>query len=139
MPVASQAHAQADANAVLAALIVLTGASREGVVKAHEPFHPSIDPERDALLRAAAVMQTEVSLSIIASDPFLGEAASEIADFRRTHPEAPAEDLVEVIDNSIHELVDLLRGRAPQLHEISRRLTANGELTLADIELVLAS
>lgn len=138
MPVASQAHAMADANAVLAALTVLTGASRHGVVRADEPFHPSIDHDRDALLRAAAVMQTEVSLSIFASDPFLGEAASELADFRQHHPEAPMERLVEEIDKSVHELVTLLNGRAAQLHEISRRLTTNGELTLADVELILA-
>jgi hypothetical protein len=127
-------HPQAHINIVMAALALLTGSCSEGVVSSTEPYLPNASRDRIALLEAATAIQSEVSLSIFASDPLIGDAIHVLG--RHTRKKAPDDGqtaLVLQVDRMINEWVSMLAGRGPQLNALAELLVERGELPLAEI------
>jgi len=133
---ASDRHtfAQAHVNVVMASLALLTGSCATGTVTCGSPFEPEVEHGTRALLEAATAMQTEVSLSIFASDPLIKDASSELrhqVDHVRSTEEM--ELMILGTDALIQEWLGLLNGRGQELEALANLLVAKGSLTLPEI------
>jgi|GEM_PF-3242439 len=133
---ASDRHtfAQAHVNVVMASLALLTGSCATGTVTCGSPFQPDVEHGTRALLEAATAMQTEVSLSIFASDPLIKDASHELAHLVedvRTAEERVA--MVDTTDALLQEWLALLAGRGQELESLANLLVAKGSLTLPEI------
>jgi len=135
----SPTHGQAHANAVLAVLALLTESCVSGVVRADTPFRPDTHPGRAALLEAATAIQTEVSLSIVASDPLIAEAARGLASATTGRGEDARENAVIEVDRVLQHWVSLLEGRGQQLDDIADLISKRGEVSLEEIAALLHS
>ena len=94
---------------------------------------------RAALLEAATAIQTEVSLSIVASDPLIAEAARGLASATTGRGEDARENAVIEVDRVLQHWVSLLEGRGQQLDDIADLISKRGEVSLEEIAALLHS
>jgi hypothetical protein len=127
-------HQLARLNVVMAALAILTGVCTEGALTTTEPYVPPVSKEKLALLKASVAMQTELSLSISVSDPMIWDASHGFAERAQTiakHRELT--DIVVGVDHILHEYLQLLAGKGPQLTALADELIAKGHLPISSV------
>jgi hypothetical protein len=121
----------------MASLALMTGSASSGQVLSDSPYRPNVDRGRVALLEAATAMQTEISLSIRASDPLIGEASHEFELLRTEIGDSTGELITVRADEALHEMISLLDGKRDLLVEVAELLIRRGEVSLEQIAEVL--
>ena len=127
-------HGLAHVNAVMATLALLTGTCTTGVVHANVLYQVDATPARIALLEAVTAIQTEVSLSIFASDPLIAEASHGmefVVESDAAH--RTREELVDATDRVVQDWLSLLAGRGQQITEIGDLILSRGEVSIEEI------
>jgi hypothetical protein len=127
-------HGLVHVNAVMAVLALLTGSCTQGFVRSDKLFVADASPERVARLEAATAIQTEVSLSIDASDPLIDDASNRLGTFLAANPTFESrERMVVATDELLHEWVSLLDGRGNEINEVAALIALRGEVSLEEI------
>ena len=127
-------HGRVHANVVLAALALLTDTPIHGVVRANSPGKIETTAERLALLEAATAIQTEVSLSIVSSDPLIFHASHQLEESRANSSKSVIDtDNVEATDRTLHGWISLLEGRGDEINAIADSVIEHGEMAVAEI------
>jgi len=132
-------HQIARTNVVLASLVVLTGHTADGSITVAEFYEPAVSDDRLAMLKAAAAMQTELSLSISVSDPMIWDASHGLR--ARANELSKTRDLSDVllgVDRIVQDWLLLIHGKGPQLLALTDQLLERGELPLSEIHASLA-
>lgn len=136
-PSVGSQNRQVMSNALLAVLTALICPNAEGVVTATEPYRPAVTDTEFTLIEVVAVSQTEVSLSIYATDPMLQDGAERLRELIPLQTDEEMVQTVNFVDHMIHEKAALLTGRREQVLEVAELLRRNGHVDLRQVKALL--